>query len=148
MSDANVLIGYVHEALPSYQPDDRTFFRRANDTALASLPADDAWPPLCRAMFSVTGDDSAHGSFRDRRLIHFAGHLNYIRTDIELWLPKFEVLLKRLYWLRAELFVLEAWSAGPIRISYNASTSAIESYSSLQPRPASEWQTTRTELDV
>lgn len=139
MSDANILIGYIEEALPTYQ-EDRTFFRRANDAVLAALPADDEWPPLCRSLFSTTGHDERHGSFRNRRLIHFAGHFNDFGNGINEWLTKYEGLLRQLFWLNSEVFMLHTWSACPMCVQYAVSAEEIEQYTSPAPRPPQIWE--------
>lgn len=139
MSNPGILIGYLHEALATYRPHDEGFFERANDVVLASLPDDDAWPPLSRAMFSVTGEGWARGSFRNRRLIHFAGHFNFIANDLHPWLDKFEDVLRKLYWRRAEVMLLEDYCSPPLSISYTASPDAIVGYSSPDPRPPQRW---------
>src|SRR4051794_23212948 len=121
MSTPGVLIGYLHEALPQYRPDDPTVFVRANDAVLATLPDQDTSPPLSRAMFSTTGQGWNRGSFRDRRLIHFAGHFNFIADDLHPWLDKFEDVLRKLYWLRAEVLLREDYYLPPLCITYRAS---------------------------
>ena len=138
MSDANIVLGYIEEPKPQYQPDPR-FFRRANDAVLSSLASDDAWPPLCRSLFSVTGDDSMHGSFRGRRLIHFAGRFNYLVNHIGEWSDKFEPLLRRLYWVGAEVLVMNAWSGPPIRLTYNITHETAVSYATATPCPPQSW---------
>ena len=138
MSNPNILIGYIEEALPKYQPDSN-FFHRANDAVLDTLPSDDAWPPLCRSLFSTTGADSLHGSFRGRRLIHFAGHFNHFGDHLSTWLDKFEPLLRRLYWLRVEIFLLHSWGNPPLCLRYSILPGTVEVYSSPEPRPPDAW---------
>jgi hypothetical protein len=139
VSDANIVIGYISEALPTYQPD-RLFFRRANDAILTGLPLEDAWPPLCRSMFSVTGDDWHQGSFRGRRLIHFAGNINYLLGELGKWLDKFEDLLARMYWLDAEVLSMRGWSGPPLVLRYRVSPEAVRGYMSPAPQPPSAWE--------
>ena len=112
MSDPTVLSGYICEALPTYQTDN-DFFRTANDTVIASLPAVDTWPPPCLNLFATTGVDSLHGSFRGRRIIHFAAHLNDFLEGTDEWLVKFDALMRRLDWLDAELFTRSGCSGTP-----------------------------------
>ena len=139
MSDENILIGYVAEPLPRFQPDPG-FFRAANDGVLAGLPSDDPWPPLCRSLFSVTGDNMMHGAFRGQRLIHFAGHFNHLLSHLGEWLDKFEHLLRRLYWVDAEVLLLHAWSGPPLVVRYSVLPETIESYTSDAPRPPRTWE--------
>ena len=139
MSDANILLGYIEEPKPQHQADPQ-FFRRANDLVLAGLPPDDAWPPLYRSLFSVTGDDSMHGSVRGRRLIHFAGHFNYLVGHLGAWLDKFEPLLQRLYWIDAEVLVMNAWSGPPLRLRYNITRDTAVGYTTTTPSPPQSWE--------
>ena len=140
LSDANVLIGYISEPLPYYQPADPLFFRKPNDAVLAELPADDVWPPLYRSLFSVTGHDSLHGSFRGQRLIHFAGHFNHLASDLGEWLDKFERLLRRLYWLDAEVLLMHAWSGPPVVLRYRVSKDTVLQYMGEAPKPPQAWE--------
>lgn len=139
MSDPNILTGYIEEALPKYQSDN-AFFHRANDAVLDALPAEDEWPPVCRSLFSATGEDWLHGSHRGQRLIHFAGRFNYFGDELGPWLDKFESLLRRLYWLRAELFVLESWKNPPLCLRYEVVPGTVEVYASSAPQPPNAWR--------
>jgi hypothetical protein len=139
MSDPNILIGYISEALPMYRADP-LFFRRANDAVLADLPADDAWPPLCRSLFSVTGNDSLHGSYSGQRLIYFAGHFNHLVSHLGKWLDKFEWLLRRLYWLDAEVLLMHAWSGPPVVLQYSVSKETVLQYMGDAPQPPQAWE--------
>jgi hypothetical protein len=107
---------------------------------VAELPEDDTWPPLCKVMFSVTGPDSLHGSFRGSRLIHFAGHINHLGGGLEEWLDKFERLLRRLIWTSATVFLLETWSAQEVRLSYSVGPDAINGYLGPTPSPPDQWE--------
>ena len=147
MSDANILIGYISEPMPYYQRDP-LFFRGPNDAALAELPADDVWPPLYRSMFTVTGDDSLHGSFRGQRLIHFAGHFNYLVSDLGEWLDKFERLLRRLYWLNAEVLLMHAWSGPPMILRYDVTRETVLQYMGDGPRRPQAWELRGYRLDT
>jgi hypothetical protein len=139
VSDPNILIGYIEELRPDWRPGE-SFVWEANDAALAALPEDDAWPPLVRAMFSVTGPDELHGSHRRRRLIHFAGHLNHFIRDLGEWLDKFERLLRTLYWTRAEVLVLNCWSGPPVRLMYSVTSETIKGYDENPPRLPQAWE--------
>lgn len=146
MSHPNIVLGSIEEAYPSYRPADLHFFRDANDAVLATVPADDTWPPLCRAMLSVTGDDELHGSFRGRRLIGVHAHLNNVSGQLGSWLDKFDRLLALLYWTSAEVFVLHS-DLGECRLIYRASRASIAGYSGALPKPPSEWQLSAFKID-
>ena len=145
MSDESILIGYVQE---TYSPTrGEAWFRQANDAALAALPEEDAGPALARPMFSVTGHTGMQGSFRGRSLIHFGGNFNSIGEDLEEWLAKFEALLRRLYWYRAEVLTLSGYTGPPVRVRYTASPDALARFHSNDPRPPQTWGIEVSELE-
>jgi hypothetical protein len=148
VSDLNILIGYIEEAGIYYRPDDATFFRRANDAVIASLPQDDPWPPLCRAMFSVTGADELHGSAKGQRVIHFAGHFNAIGQDLPQWLDKFEALLRRLYWIQAEVLLMHTYTGVPLCLRYGVERATVEQYTGPSPRPPVTWELEGFDLEM
>lgn len=147
MSDANLLIGYVAEPLQKFQPNP-DFFRASNNAALARLPADDSWPPLCRSLFAVTGDDALHGSYKHQRLIHFAGRFNHLINHFDEWLDKFDRLLKLLYWLEAEISITPEWGGPPFMLQYRVSPETIANYMSNAPRPPQEWELRGYRLEI
>jgi hypothetical protein len=140
MSNPNVVFACIHEAFPSHRPSDQGFFRRANDGAIEQVPMDDAWPPLVRAMVSVTGVDELHGSFRGRRLISVVGSFNGIENEIVAWLDKFEILLRRMYWVRAEVYSFGGWEGGRCQFKYCAERETILSYSGAEPTLPTRWK--------
>ena len=139
MSDANILLGYIEEPPPQHQADPQ-FFRRVNNAVLSTLPLEDVWPPLSRSLFSVTGDGSMHGSFRGRRLIYFGGQFNYLAKHIVEWLDKFEPLLRRLHWVSAEVLVMNAWSAQPLRLTYDITQETAVGQTTATPSPPQSWE--------
>ncbi len=139
MSNATVMLGFISEKNPNYAADPY-FYQRANDATLATLPADDeTYPPLCRALFSVTGDDSRHGSFRGERVIHFAGRFNYFIDDLAPWLDKFEALLRRLYWIDAEVLVNGGFTGPSLALKYRVTPDTAKHYLCHPPRLPRDW---------
>lgn len=74
--------------------------RRANIEALASLPDDDGFPLLPRAMFGASGLDRYDGTYHTQ-VIHFGASYRAIEYEWEQWLARFEALLSRMYWVGA-----------------------------------------------
>lgn len=79
---------------------DREARRRANMDALASLPDDDGFPLLPRAMFGASGVDRCDGTYHTQ-VIHFGASYRAIEYEWEQWLARFEALLSRMYWVNA-----------------------------------------------
>ena len=78
----------------------------ANAAAIAALPEHDTWPYVTRDMFAVPKMDY---SYHDQ-LIPFARLYNGVERVWELWLSKFEAVLRTLYWDEVHVHLLtEHW---------------------------------------
>src|SRR5690606_24732243 len=71
-----------------------------NRQAVMRLPQADAWPFLCREMFSVPGDDLMGGTYHTQ-VIHFGMSYRAVEYEWEHWISKFEALLRNMYWVNA-----------------------------------------------
>jgi hypothetical protein len=82
-----------------------------NYAVVQSLPVADNYPPLTRGIFTVPMDFGRPGSaFYREQVIHFGASFNHLSEFWHLWLPKFEGLLRRLYWSEARLHLeIEAY---------------------------------------
>jgi hypothetical protein len=76
-----------------------------NLAVVEALPTeDDDYPPLTRGLFTVPMDYGRPGSaFYRQQVIHFGASFSHLSEFWHRWLPKFEGLLRRLYWLEARL---------------------------------------------
>lgn len=75
-----------------------------NLAAVEALPVEDEYPPPTRGIFAVPMDYARPGSaFYREQVIHFGASFNHLSESWHLWLPKFEGLLRRLYWSEARL---------------------------------------------
>lgn len=83
-----------------------------NENVINSLPIKSNWPPLSKKMFAITynsdfpneGSDFAYRG----RIIHFGANFKSIEYDWVEWKLKFENLLSKLIWSKAEVhFVTE-----------------------------------------
>jgi hypothetical protein len=138
MSDPTILLGFIAEKNPNYSLDP-DFYRRANDATIAALPEDDAHPPLCRSLFSVTGGDALHGSYGRQRIIHFAGKFNHFVNDLAPWLDKFEAMLRKLYWINAEVLIMNAAIGPSLALKFLVTQDTADDYHSNPPRLPRDW---------
>ena len=75
-----------------------------NKEAVDTLPEEDTWPPLDRAMFGVPMPLSrAKPGFYRIQMIHFGTCINHFDLYWADWLQKFETLLTQMYWYKAHI---------------------------------------------
>jgi hypothetical protein len=74
-----------------------------NQRVIEGLPAEDFYPQLTRNMFSVTATDPAQPGLYKVQAIPFGASFKFFPDYWDVWLRKFERLLRRLAWDRAEL---------------------------------------------
>lgn len=75
-------------------------FNRLNQSVLSHLPALDDWPFLTREMFSITRQQSTV-QMASMNLIHFGCSYTGIEYEWNVWMKKFEDLLKKMAWQSA-----------------------------------------------
>jgi hypothetical protein len=145
VSNTDVVYGYILEPPASYQPTAPDVFRTGNDAVIQRLPpGNDTWPPLARAMVSVTGPESLGGSAKHRRVISVTGHFNHFfdyyfpEKGLREWLDKLEAFLRATYWLEARFRVGLGW-CGHIELDYRAHRS-IPRLQSTPPQPCDGWE--------
>lgn len=123
MSNEGHLSGIIIE--DRYHPEGPGAAHRWNDAALARIPeTDDKHPGLVRSMFAAPRADGRFTSFRGSRAIAVALYANYIVDDLHLWLPKFEAVLRGLYWTRARLYI-DGGMMGNFQIDYTLDRAAL-----------------------
>jgi hypothetical protein len=117
MSNEGHISGIIIEE--SHPPDGNATIHRWNDAALARIPeTDDKFPGLVRSMFAAPRADVRFTSFRRSRAIAVALHGDRITDSLHEWLPKFEAVLRDLYWIHAILYINGGWM-GRFQIDYN-----------------------------
>jgi len=82
-------------------------FRALNAAALAQLPTEDEWPWLTRGMFALPAH-APQGTYRSH-IVHFGASFKdepHDRACWDVWLAKFEALLRQLYWWSATLHLV------------------------------------------
>ena len=110
-----------------------------NREALATVPEDDDWPWVVRGIFALPAP-FPQGTYRCQ-VIHFGLSIKDEPTDRgiwDLWLGKFEAVLRRLYWWSALAQVDTEFE--PPRVFEWAPTEAARGrlYDD-PPRPVDEW---------
>lgn len=136
MSHPDVLIGFIEEDFVARGGE----ASRWNDAVLAQLPeTDDHWPPLIRSMLAAPRIDQPLAAFRGRRVISVALHGNWLHESLNLWLPKFENLLRQLFWIRVRLHILTDHS-GEYSLGYDWDHAASADRNSDNPTPPQSWR--------
>jgi hypothetical protein len=74
-----------------------------NRTAIRTLPEDDHYPKLTRNMFGITAMDYPEPGLYKYQMIHFGASMKDGAEFWDIWLRKFERLLGRMFWDKAEL---------------------------------------------
>lgn len=96
-------IATIYGCIFCYGGPRREELARTNEEALRSLPEEDRYPPLTRNMFALTATDYPQPGFYKYQMIHFGASLKEDGEEWDVWLKKFERLLARLEWDKAEL---------------------------------------------
>jgi hypothetical protein len=111
-----------------------------NAATLADLPVEDKWPWLVRGMFALPGS-WPEGTYRTQ-VIHFGASLKdepRDRSCWDLWLGKFESLLRKLYWLSATVHLQTEFE--PDRVfRWLPTRRAIDLMVAEPPQPIDEWE--------
>jgi hypothetical protein len=76
---------------------------RLNHEATQALPEDDHYPKLTRNMFAITAMDYPEPGLYKYQMIHFGASMKDGGEVWDIWLRKFERLLGRMAWDKAEL---------------------------------------------
>lgn len=136
MSHPDVLVGFIEE---DFVPSGGQA-SRLNDAVLAQVPeTDDLWPPLIRSMLAAPRIDQPLAAFRGRRAISVALHGNFLHESLDHWLPKFENLLRQLYWSRVRLHILTDY-LGEYSLRYDWDHAAVAARNSDTPTPPQSWK--------
>lgn len=135
MSHPDVLTGFIEEDFVPRGGE----ASRWNDAVLAQVPETDRhWPPLIRSMLCAPRIDEPLAAFRGCRVISVALHGNWLHKSLQLWLPKFESLLRQLYWTRVRLSIMTHYS-GEYSLGYDLDLVASAARNSDNPTPPQSW---------
>ena len=116
-----------------------TWTYELNREALASVPEDDLWPWLVRDIFALPAP-YPQGTYR-RQVIHFGLSLKDDPDDRgiwDVWLTKFERVLRKLYW-RSGVLHLSTEFEPPRVFEWVPTETAMGGLYDDPPRPVSEW---------
>lgn len=110
-----------------------------NREALAGVAEEDEWPWVVRGMFALPAP-YPQGTYR-RQIIHFGLSMKDEPFDPgvwDVWLGKFERVLRGLYWWSAVAHV--ATEVGAPRVfEWTPTAAAMEGLRDDPPRPVGEW---------
>lgn len=88
-----------------------TWTHDLNRDALAAVPVDDSWPWVVRDIFALPAP-YPQGTYR-RQVIHFGLSIKdepFDRGIWDVWLGKFERVLRTMYWCSAAAHVATEWA--------------------------------------
>lgn len=124
----------------SWRSGDRFFWLHdLNCNVLARIPAEDDWPWVVRGIFALPASHP-EGTYR-RQIIHFGLSIKDDPQDHgiwDVWLGKFEVVLRQLYWWSA-LVHLETEFGPPRLFQWTPTEEAMQGLYDDPPRPVTEW---------
>jgi hypothetical protein len=110
-----------------------------NREALATLPEDDDWPWVVRGIFALPAP-YPQGTYRSQ-VIHFGLSIKDEPTDRSIWnvwLVKFEAVLRRLYWWSATV-LLETEFEPPRLFEWLPTQRAMDRLLADPPEPITGW---------
>jgi hypothetical protein len=116
-----------------------TWTHDLNREAVATLAEDDNWPWLARVIFALPAPYS-RGIYR-RQVIHFGLSIKDDPTNRglwDIWLGKFEAVLRRLYWWSA-LAQIDTEFAPPRVLDWVPTEVARSRLYDDPPQPVAEW---------
>ncbi len=114
--------------------------RMANSASLLDLPQsfDATSPFLCGDMFTLPGLDVFSGSYHTQ-VIHFGASYRAVEYEWELWMQKFEELLKQMYWVSATVH-LETELSGKHTFNWEPTNVGCHVPNSGDLRVKCEWE--------
>jgi hypothetical protein len=135
MTQQSIIYGYVQGA--EWMSSDLRKLHRLNRDVINSLPENDEFPYLTRAMFCIPGDEPKQGTYRSQ-IIHFAASMKEVELEWKKWLEKFEALLRKLYWFDAVVH-LRAEVLGDHDYEWTVEANEIVHFLKDDPKPPTKW---------
>lgn len=132
-----IIYGCIEGA--DWRPEQYRWLQQRNAAVIAELPSVDEWPWLIREMFGVP-DLRIEGTYRTQ-VIHFGASLKDEppdRTCWDVWLGKFEALLRRLYWYSATVHLRTDFEPHRVYV-WLPTTEAVERMVADPPECIQEW---------
>ncbi len=139
MDQESIVYGCIKD-LPMAPELDLRKRRMVNRTRLLELPRsfDEDSPFLCADMFSLPGVDLFTGSYHTQ-VIHFGASYRAVEYEWELWMQKFENLLRKMYWVSATVH-LETELSGKHTFLWEAPANGCHTPDSGNMRMKCEWE--------
>ena len=138
MGHEAIIYGVIAGATRSFGDDFRSLYD-LNAKVILSLPSDDNHPWVDGCIFALPGD-YPNGTYR-RQIIHFGLSIkddpNDLEKFLEVWLSKFEDILKQLYWVSARLHIDRDF--GSLEYEWSASEVARAGLLADPPSPTTDW---------
>jgi hypothetical protein len=113
--------------------------QKFNEDALGRLPEKDTWPWLVRGSFALPAL-WPQGTYRCQA-IHFGLTLKDEPISTEwrdVWIAKFEAVLRRLYWFSATVHILRVMDPNEV-YRWKATQASIDKLCEDPPEPISGW---------
>jgi hypothetical protein len=110
-----------------------------NRAVINRLPREDDWPWLVRGMFALPGG-CPEGTYR-RQVIHFGASIKDDPQDVgvwDMWLGKFEALLRQLYWWSAIVHLSREFETDRT-FEWTPTSESMDALRADPPRPVGEW---------
>ncbi|MGK0440448.1 MAG: hypothetical protein ACJA0N_000237 [Pseudohongiellaceae bacterium] len=100
MDQESVVYGCIKDTVYSDDSEQFLLHRENNLQVMGALPSIEGWPLINREMFSMPAvasdlDDT------NTNVVHFGTSYKAIEYEWEDWIGKFEVMLKKMYWVSA-----------------------------------------------
>ncbi len=139
MDQESIVYGIIKDIAMAPETD-ATQRRMVNSFCLLDLPQtfDSASPFLCGDMFTLPGMDAISGAYHTQ-VIHFGASYRAVEYEWELWMQKFEDLLKQMYWVSATVH-LETELSGKHTFSWEPTGIGCHVPNSGELRVKCEWE--------
>lgn len=133
MAHNTKIYGYINGAV--WNSEDYYKLHRLNSEIINLVPnVDNNFPFINRSMFSIPDEQ---GVFR-QQIITFGASYKTLEYEWDLWLEKFENILKKLYWWDAKIFV-DFEVMGQYVYEWEIDLNKRENWWKDKPEPITEW---------
>ncbi|MGK0308809.1 MAG: hypothetical protein ACI8RP_001775 [Urechidicola sp.] len=133
MAHNTKIYGYINGA--AWNSEDYYKLHRLNSEIINLVPnVDNNFPFINRSMFSIPDEQ---GVFR-QQIITFGASYKTLEYEWDLWLDKFENILKKLYWWDAKIFV-DFEVMGQYVYEWEIDLNKRENWWKDKPEPITEW---------
>lgn len=134
MAHNTKIYGYINGA--TWNTKDYYKLHRLNAEIINSLPITDEHSPFInKSMFSIPDEQ---GIFR-QQIITFGASYNTLEYEWNLWLEKFENILKRLYWSDAKIYA-DFEVMGEYIYEWKVDFDKLDNWWKEEPESITEWK--------